>query len=67
MVEDVTDLSGWQADIAFNPAVLSAVSVTEGDFLSTEGGNTFFVGDNIDNANGKITGVSAARTHWHEW
>ena len=60
VVDDVADLAGWQLDIAFNPVVLEAVSVREGDFLSTEGGNTFFVGDNIDNANGKITGVSAA-------
>ena len=62
MVEDVTDLSGWQADIAFNPAVLSAVSVTEGDFLSKNGGSTFFQEGNINNTTGEITGLIAART-----
>ena len=62
MVEDVTDLSGWQADIAFNPAVLSAVSVTEGDFLSKDGGSTFFQEGNINNTTGEITGLIAART-----
>ena len=60
VVDDVVDLAGWQLDIMFNPRVLEAVSASEGDFLSGGEGNTFFVGDNIDNVNGKITGVSAA-------
>ena len=59
--ENVTDLAGWQFDIAFDPAVLEAINVTEGDFLKTDGGSTFFQGGNIDNAAGKITGLSAAR------
>ena len=46
IVEDVVDLAGWQIDIAFNPQVLGAVSVTEGDFLSKEGGNTLFLQGN---------------------
>ena len=62
MVENVTDLSGWQADIAFNPAVLSAVSVTEGDFLSQDGGSTFFQEGSINNTTGEITELIAART-----
>ena len=62
MVENVTDLSGWQADIAFNLAVLSAVSVTEGDFLSKDGGSTFFQEGSINNTTGEITGLVAART-----
>ena len=62
MIENVTDLSGWQANIAFNPAVLSAVSVTEGDFLSKNGGSTFFQEGNINNTTGEITGLIAART-----
>ena len=57
MVEDSTDLAGWQFDIAFNPGVLSAVSVTEGDFLSKDGGNTFFEAGEIDNTDGEITGM----------
>ena len=35
--------------------------MTEGDFLKTDGGTTFFQNGTIDNAAGKITGLSAAR------
>ena len=59
--ENITDLAGWQFDIAFDPAALEAISVTEGNFLKTDGGTTFFQGGSIDNASGKITGLSAAR------
>ena len=57
-VDDITDFAGWQLDIAFNPEVLRAVSVTEGDFLSKDGGNTFFQEGEIDNTGGEITGIS---------
>ena len=59
--ETIFDLAGWQFDIAFDPAALEAISVSEGDFLKTNGGTTFFQSGSIDNANGKITGLSAAR------
>ena len=59
--EDVIDLAGWQFDIAFDPAALEAINVSEGDFLKTDGGTTFFQGGSIDNAAGKITGLNAAR------
>ena len=59
--ENVTDLAGWQFDIAFDPAALEAIDVSEGDFLKTNSGTTFFQGGSIDNATGKITGLSAAR------
>ncbi len=59
--ENVFDMAGWQFDIAFDPAVLEAINVTEGNFLKTDGGTTFFQGGSIDNANGKITGLSAIR------
>ena len=59
--ENVFDLAGWQFDIAFDPAVLEAIDVSEGDFLKTNSGTTFFQGGTIDNAAGKITGLSAAR------
>ena len=58
---DVFDLAGWQFDIAFDRNALEAVSVSEGDFLKTGGGTTFFQGGSIDNAAGKITGINAAR------
>ena len=59
--ENVFDLAGWQFDIIFDPAALEAINVSEGDFLKTDGGTTFFQGGSIDNAAGKITGLNAAR------
>ena len=59
--ENVFELAGWQFDIAFDPTVLEAVDVSEGDFLKTDGGTTFFQSGRIDNASGKITGLIAGR------
>ena len=59
--ETVFDLAGWQFDIAFDPAALEAIDVSEGNFLKADGGATFFQGGSIDNAAGKITGLSGAR------
>ena len=59
--ENVSDLAGWQFEIAFDPAVLEAVDVSEGDFLKTDGGTTFFQSGRIDNTAGKITGLIAGR------
>ncbi len=59
--ENVFDLAGWQFDISFDPAALEAVEVTEGDFLKTNGGTTFFQEGTIDNTTGKITGLNATR------
>ncbi len=59
--ENVFDLAGWQFDIAFDPAVLEAVEVNEGDFLKTGGETTFFQKGTIDNTTGKITKLSSAR------
>ena len=59
--ENVFDFAGWQFDITFDPAALEAINVTEGDFLKTDGGSTFFQSGSIDNTVGKITGLSAAR------
>ena len=58
--EKVTDLAGWQFDLAFNPDVLEAVEVSEGDFLEASGGTAFFQQDSIDNTAGEITGLTAA-------
>ncbi len=59
--ENIFDLAGWQFDVAFDPAALEAINVTEGGFLKADSGTTFFQGGSIDNAAGKITGLSAAR------
>ena len=61
LAENVFDMAGWQFDIAFDRNALEAIDVSEGDFLKTDGGSTFFQGGSIDNAAGKITGLSAAR------
>ena len=59
--EDVYDLAGWQFEIAFDPNVLQAIQVNEGDFLKTEGETTFFRKGVINNREGKITRLSSAR------
>ena len=59
--ENVSDLAGWQFDIAFDPSRLEALDVNEGDFLKTDGGATFFQSGRIDNAAGKITALIAGR------
>ncbi len=59
--ENITDLAGWQTDITFDPNVLEAVEVTEGDFLKSEGGDTFFQGGTIDNATGNISTIFSTR------
>ena len=53
-------MAGWQFDIAFDPAALEAIDVSEGDFLKM-GGTTLFQRGTIDNVAGKITGLSAIR------
>ena len=58
--EKVTDLAGWQFDLTFDPDVLEAVEVREGNFLKRSGGTTFFQRGTIDNTAGKIAGVSSA-------
>ena len=60
LAENVFDFGGWQFDIAFDPAALEAIDVSEGDFLKM-GGTTLFQSGTIDNAAGKITGLSAIR------
>ncbi len=58
--EKVADLAGWQFDLTFDSDVLEAVEVNEGSFLKRGGGTTFFQKGAVDNAIGKITGVSSA-------
>ena len=59
--ENVRNLSGWQANLVFNPEVLEAVEVNEGDFLKSEDVETHFSGGTIDNEKGKITGINVLR------
>jgi general secretion pathway protein D len=53
-IADVTSLYAYQFDLAFDPSVLSATGITEGGFLRTGGGGTFFIPGTIDNALGTI-------------
>ena len=58
--ENVPDLAGWQFDIAFDAAALKAIEVNEGEFLKTGGATTFFQRGTINNADGRISGISSA-------
>ena len=60
-VENVSDLGGWQADIVFDPAVLRADKVSEGDFLKEDDEPSFFDAGTINNETGRIIGLKSAR------
>ncbi|RLC34129.1 MAG: hypothetical protein DRZ76_03235, partial [Candidatus Nealsonbacteria bacterium] len=52
-IADITDLYGLQFDINYDSGILEYVSITEGDFLGSDGANTF---DIIDSSTpGKVT------------
>ncbi len=51
-ISDVIDLYGWEFKLKWNPTILDALSVTEGDFLKSVG-DTFF-SPIIDNTEGII-------------
>ena len=59
--ENIHDLAGWQFNIVFDPTMLEAVQVSEGNFLKSGNATTFFKKGSIDNAAGKITQLSSAR------
>ena len=56
--ENVTDLTGWQFDIAFDPTLLEAIEIRKGYFLEAADGTTSFQKGIIDNQSGEITGLS---------
>jgi adhesin HecA-like repeat protein len=53
-ISDVADLFAFQFDLAFDPLILSAGSITEGPFLPS-GGATAFIAGTVDNTAGTIT------------
>ena len=61
LAENILDLAGWQFDIGFDSSLLQTIDVTEGDFLKSDSGTTFFQGGRINNATGEITGLVAGR------
>ena len=60
-VENVSDLGGWQGDIIFDPDVLRADKVSEGDFLKDDAEQPFFDAGTMNNKTGEITGLKAVR------
>ena len=58
-ITGATDLTAWQFDLAFNPAIVQVNSVNEGTFLSAFG-QTMYVPGFIDNTAGLISGVADA-------
>lgn len=63
-VADATDLTSWQFDLGYNPALLQAQLVTEGPFLASFGTTLFpptvFSPGIIDNTTGLISLVTNA-------
>jgi len=59
LITGATALTSWQFDLAFDPTLVRANSVTEGPFLSSSGAqSTLFVPGFIDNGGGHILGVT---------
>jgi hypothetical protein len=52
------NVAGFEFDLSFNPEFLSALSVSEGNFLPYSGNTTYFYPGSIDNTNGVVSGVS---------
>ncbi len=59
LIDDATDLTFWQFDLAFDPTVVQANTITEGPFLSVFGATLFGAGV-IDNGTGLISLVTDA-------
>ena len=57
-----TAIAGMQFSLSFDPSLLTANSVAEGNLLSQGGASTFFMAGTIDNVAGTITGVAGAIT-----
>jgi len=55
---DGVAVAGVQCDLLFNASLLEVVSVEKGDLFN--GHQTYFMPGNIDNINGKITGIADA-------
>jgi hypothetical protein len=59
-VDPDTDIKGMQFNLSFDPLLLAANGVTEGNLLSQGGALTYFMSGVIDNVAGTITGVAGA-------
>ena len=57
-VQPNTAIAGAQFSLSFNPSLISANSVSEGNLLKQGGASTYFMAGKIDNANGTVSGVT---------
>lgn len=57
-----TDIVGVQLSLTFDPALVTANDVTEGNLLDQGGAETYFISGIINNVAGTITGVFGAIT-----
>ena len=55
-------VAGVQFNLSFNPAFITANSISEGNLLKQNGASTFFTPGTINNAAGTVTGVAGAIT-----
>lgn len=62
IIEPGTAIAGAQFDLAFNPSIVTATSVTEGNLLSQGGATTYFSAGTINNVAGTISGVAGVIT-----
>ena len=61
-IEPEVPIAGIQFDLSFDPSLVRANNVTEGNLLKQGGANTYFYSGMIDNTAGTITGVASAIT-----
>jgi hypothetical protein len=57
-ISSVSNLYDWEFDLSFDPTVLQLTGVSEGPFLSSGGGTTFFFPGFTNNTAGKVTFVA---------
>ena len=57
LVDPAVAIAGAQFDLSFDPSLVTAISVTEGNLLNQSGCGTFFLPGTIDNVAGTITEV----------
>ena len=62
LVTPAVAIAGAQCNISFDPSLITADAVAEGNLLSQGGAGTFFMAGTIDNVAGTITGMAGAIT-----
>jgi len=62
LVTPAAHIAGAQFDLSFDPSLVTAISVEEGDLFNQVGFNTLFLPGTIDNDSGTITGVASVIT-----